>query len=1428
MQLIYPLFLCCFEVVVRSRFPHMLSVKSAPSDARLFQHWQPPACADEERRDRESFVELPPVKSYQQLVDHRLFEPVRAQFLSDILELKQLAHSFVNNQYDSALDKFYDKLESPERGVADSLLPLYRETRYQIYRLVGQLRQYDRDGDQSLPGVGSGRDYIALILHECLSGVDMCPAGVHSRFANTWLDLYMACSCGFDGKLCKTRKDLFRSFVHGFMVQQQRNPTRIPVAQDMEVHWFNGLYNLYCENLALAPVSDPLADAYLVGCDLPRFLSAASLSVTDSTILGRIADDWSGQLSDALDSVGCSSWLRQFTDTNEHTAVGIDALINRVFDPINALMGTGDSRPLTLTTVMDCCDDDCFHLMRHREKLLAWLCSHLYPTDSRVFASVSGAPDAYIATIGQIYFWVLCADQPLYVGQQCAWLPDQGTSVQLSHIRSIDFITWPDTTVQALLSQAMRQTADAGDIASFFLHPAIARQLVLLPESIMHELSAQLTEKLVRSGDDFKRKLSQCLHDHFINTTQDVRWPDLGWLSSSPLLGVALSALQSKGQDISRITLRLQSWQISDWSQHHIDKILTPADCRRLFSQAVRLEQVDVICRLLFARHCDGVTDVLSHENHRTPLALLASRGLLQGVEYLLQLADPELETKDINGWAPLHIAAQDGHPLVVRALLGAQTINPNLKGGPGWTALHCAVAGNNTDCVRELLNAPGVAINPASDTGSTPLNLAAWLGLTECVQLLLQKTGVRVNSPCHSGWTAVHNAASCGHLGALKELLSAPEVRVNDKHSLGWTPLLCAVKHGHLECVRALLQVKGIGINISTPDGFTPLNLAGEFHHVECFMALLHAPGVDINQSSDKGWTPLHAAASIPDTLCLKALLSKTDINVNPETDTGNSPLHVVAINGLCEALAILLAVPGIRVNLPSYLGGTPLHYAVLKNNVDCVRQLVATAGIDVNATNPAGYTPLITAAKLGFSECVRVLLESSDLLVNEVAWDNWTALHYAANGGYWECVQLLLEVDGINANARAFDGGLPLSLAVYSGHQKSVALLSAVKGTEVNTIFEGCSSLNRAAQQGYLQIIRLLLKVTDIDVNSVDDQGWTPLHKAVGANHPQCVKALLEAPGIDVNRVTSQGHSALNIAAQRGFCQCLQLLLEVKTIQVNQASCIYGLTALHDAAAKEQLDCLRVLLATPGIDVNKRDPRGCTALNKAASLKSWECVAELVNMPVVDVNLACYFGNTPLHNAVGGNRLRSVQILLSRADIDVNRMTNRQMTPLIFAAGLGYSQCIEQLLKVTTIQVNLFTHHGLTALHVAVRYSHLECLRVLLQAPDIDVNKRNTVGFTALNVAALNGDLDCLRLLLAVPGILVNLASRSGSTPLHSAASKGRIYCVTELLRVPDIDTSRKNLAGLTPAELADRQGNGGCAQVIMHKMGFSCAAC
>ena len=1306
----------------------MLSAKSAPSDTRLFQHWQPPACADEERRDREPFVELPPVDSYQQLECHHVFEQVQAQFLSDILELKRLARSFVNNQYDSALDTFHDKLESPERVIVNSLLPLYRETRYQIYRLVGQLRQYDRGGDQSLPGVGchlSGRDYIALILHECLSSVEMCPAGVHTRFANTWLDLQTARSSGFDGKLYKTRKELFRSFVQGFMLQQQRNSTRIPVARDMEVHWFNGLYNLYCENLALAPISDPLADAYLVDRDLPGFLSAACLSVTDSTILGRIADDWSSLLSDALDSVGCVSWLRRFTDTNEPTAVGVDALINRVFDPINALMGTGDSHPLTLMTVMDCRDDDCFHLIRHREKLLAWLCNHLYPTDARIFASVSGARDTYIATIGQIYFWVLRADQPLPVGQQCVCLPGQGMSVQLSHIRSIDFITWPDTTAQALLSQAMRQTSDAGDITSFFLHPAIARQLVQLPESIMHELSAQLTEKLVRSGDDFKRKLCRCVHDYFINTTQDVGWQELGWLSSSPLLGVVLAALQSKGKNIAQITRHLQPWHISDLCQYHIDELLTPADCRRLFSQAVRFEQVDVICRLLFTRHCDGLADVLSHENHRAPLGLLVSRGLLQGVEYLLELADPGLEIKDINGWAPLHIAAQNGHPLVVRALLGAQTINPNLKGDSGWTALHCAVAGNNIDCVR------------------------------------------------------------------------------------------------------ALLQVKGL-VNISTPEGFTPLNIAAEYNHVECFIALLHAPGVDVNQPSRKGWAPLHAVVTMPGTSCLKALLSKTDKNVNPETSFGVSPLHVVANEGLCEALEIFLAVPGILVNLPAHDGSTPLHCAVLKNNVDCVRQLVATPGIDVNAVTLDGCTPLIMAARSGFSECIRLLLESSDLLVNEVSWENWTALHYAAHREHWECVQLLLEADGINANARAFEGGLPLSFAAYHGCQKSVALLSRVKGIEVNAILDGCSSLNRAAQKGYLEIIRLLLKVPDIDVNSTDDWGWTPLHKAVGANHPQCVKALLEAPGIDVNQVNGQGHSALNIAAQGGFCQCLQLLLKVKTIQVNQASRISGLTALHDAVAQEQLECLKVLLATPDIDVNRRDPKGYTALNRAASLRRCEFVAELVNAPGVDVNLACYFGITPLHSAVTGNRLKSLQILLGRADIDVNRMTNRGIAPVTYAAGLGYSQCIEQLLKVTTIQVNLRSHHGLTPLHVAVHSDQLECLRVLLQAPGIDVNQRNTVGFTALNIAAQNGHQDCLQLLLAVPGISVNLASRTGCTPLHSAATNGRLYCVTVLLRAPGIDISCKNLAGLMPVELADRQGYSVCAQMISHKMGFSCAAC
>jgi ankyrin repeat protein len=56
------------------------------------------------------------------------------------------------------------------------------------------------------------------------------------------------------------------------------------------------------------------------------------------------------------------------------------------------------------------------------------------------------------------------------------------------------------------------------------------------------------------------------------------------------------------------------------------------------------------------------------------------------------------------------------------------------------------------------------------------------------------------------------------------------------------------------------------------------------------------------------------------------------------------------------------------------------------------------------------------------------------------------------------------------------------------------------------------GCHLLHFAADDGLIDIARLLIEKGKIPINTHDQTGWTPLHLAAGHNHLDIVKLFLE----------------------------------------------------------------------------------------------------------------------------------------------------------------------------------------------------------------------------------------------------------------------------------------------------------------------------
>ena len=1225
---------------VWGRLNGMLSTQSTLSHSGLFQPWR---AADSssvgESSPQSGFVELPPASDFQALRAHEDFTAVQTQFLREVRELKLLAQAYVSNRYDKAIDTFLTKLENPTDDLLNSLLPLYRETRFQIHRLVVQLKRWRQSPANENSQQSSGiRSYLASVLHDCLDGIDLCPAGVHSRFARSFLDLEAILHGGLAGRLYKQRNDVFSEFIQTFLWQSRREGS-VTIVEGMEVHWFNALYNLYCGNLALVPIEDPQAMTNLPDDLLSCFLHSAPLSANACVILRRIADSWSQQLVVTLGSVGCGHWLTRRTRSDENTAIGVDALISRVFNPVNSLMGTTTNNPLNLAAVMDLSGSERFHLKRHREKIQAWLASYFYRDSVTVFAKVMlpGRKTAYIGSINELFFWVFDHDRSLSPGQPCTFTPDRYSSLQLVHLFTIDFSSWSDITSHALLTQAMAQTHDPADIAMFFLNSSVTAQLGTVHSSVRQVLSNQLCEKLVRQPREFKEKLCQSICRYFVDDrARSATEFSLHWLINTPILEPVLTGLSQRRVNISRVTRCLNTWQIADWPGHRLKALLSVIDCRRLFKQAYYRRQLKTLGYLLLTGHCDALayssSDRLYGERKlgqpcsESLLNLFARSGDLTSLKYLLMLAQQDTLTR------------ADAYQ--------AQAALINQRSKYGHTPLLSAARHGQVECLQELINITGVKVNVQNESGLNALHLAANYGHLSCVLVLLQVSGIDLNGRTLKGMTPLNTAVDRGHLDIVRTLLTQSDIKVNEACYRGVGPLQRAAQNGHQDIVRIMLATPGVEVNAKNKHGWTPLNSAASSGHLQCVRLLLQASGILVNEPCDNGWSPLNGAAHHGHCDVVKVLLQAPGIEVNVKSHAGWTPLNNAASEGFVNCVQVLLSVPGVLVNEVNTHGCSPLSTASQGGHLDCVRLLLKTPGVDVNQLCCIGLTPLSYAARFGHLEVLKAILAEPKVLVNFTGNDT-TALFYAADFNHPDIVRELLQVRGVLVNIRRGEGWTPLSSAAEKGYWRCIRELLKVDGIEVNQTNDfGWTPLSVAARYGQLQCIEQLLEVPEIEVNKQNNFGWAPLHQATREGHWGCVRVLSQVSGIDANLLTSEGYCALGIATRLGDAQSLQILLATPGIDVNQLT-TDGQFALGIAADQGYLHCLQLLLARPAIDVNITGRNGSCALHLAVASGRARCVRALLQARGVDINKRDHFNQTPLELAVHKQFKECVELL-------------------------------------------------------------------------------------------------------------------------------------------------------------------------------------
>jgi ankyrin repeat protein len=150
-------------------------------------------------------------------------------------------------------------------------------------------------------------------------------------------------------------------------------------------------------------------------------------------------------------------------------------------------------------------------------------------------------------------------------------------------------------------------------------------------------------------------------------------------------------------------------------------------------------------------------------------------------------------------------------------------------------------------------------------------------------------------------------------------------------------------------------------------------------------------------------------------------------------------------------------------------------------------------------------------------------------------------TALLLAVQADQADVAAALIEA-GADVNAKAANQDTPLLYAGAEGRDAILGLILATGKADLkDTNRYGGTALIPAAHHGHSSTVRILL-ATDIDIDHVNDLGWTALLEAVilgdgGPVHQGIVGLLVDAGAKDI--ADKDGKTPLEHARSRGFAE-------------------------------------------------------------------------------------------------------------------------------------------------------------------------------------------------------------------------------------------------------------------------------------------------
>lgn len=506
----------------------------------------------------------------------------------------------------------------------------------------------------------------------------------------------------------------------------------------------------------------------------------------------------------------------------------------------------------------------------------------------------------------------------------------------------------------------------------------------------------------------------------------------------------------------------------------------------------------------------------------------------------------------------PLHKAIEVGCIEAINVLLRHGADINTINGVGLHSALHRAVIEGNQGIVEILLH-NGAKTNDTCRLAHTPLYDAVENEKMEIVRLLLAngadancKVAVgRKNSWEEMNWlTPLYKAIAGGNADMVELLLDsrADPKRVSNKTN----GFICAAQMGHLNIVQLLLN-RQTDINTVDAEGCTALQRAIENQHKVIFDYLLDnnaAIEIEGNRMSC-----IHTAASVGSVDMIERLL-EFGADSDQRCREFKTPLMYAAEKGHKGAIDVLLENGAILTKFDINCM-SPIDFAINSENEELATFLLNVMINDLELEDEAVlscvYRALNRASGAGYVKIIEIITKYLEAKNDDNESESEESEEAASDEGEMESNGDGSEESGDEDDSDRYSGDhmFPLVCAAEEGQLEVLKLLLSKKGSSVNASERGGSTLlHSASYGGHVETVKFLLD-KGASVHKVSMFNRTPLHSACDSmestmqKRMEIVKLLIER-GIDLDAVDDEKKTAMHCALENAYLEIGILLID------------------------------------------------------------------------------------------------------------------------------------------------------------------------------------------------------------------------------------------------------------------------------------------